>query len=198
MQSSSKQKLTLYHQTDIQSADAILSSQKMRRGSGGAVGGGIYFATTPQNTDQKAHHKGAILSARVTIRNSLVIANPTDLANHTHTKLKASGYDSVVIKCFNGDEYVVYNWSQVTDIKLVSSTCPNLAQKYVTVVCPHGARCYRKNPEHWRDFHPPGSRRSFKKASSKNVCYYGNDCYRTNPNHIRKYHPPGFIPAPKP
>jgi hypothetical protein len=41
----------LYHQTDAETAEVILRTQRMKPGSGGLAGGGIYFATTPELTD---------------------------------------------------------------------------------------------------------------------------------------------------
>ena len=55
----------LYHQTDAETAEVILRTQRMKPGSGGLAGGGIYFATTPELTGHKAHKKGVILEATV-------------------------------------------------------------------------------------------------------------------------------------
>lgn len=214
-------KITMYHQTDQNCAELILVSQKMMRGVGGSVGAAIYFALTPESTNKKAHRRGVILSALVTVGRSKVISNKSELDNFTHSQLKTSGYDSVLGKCFlTGDEYVVYNWGQVTDIKIVQSSCPIFAQKFAKVECPHGANCYRTNPDHLRDFshpqeasqcefgvncyrtnpdhikncHPPG----FQPKPKSGGCPFGARCYRQNPDHIKQLHPPGFIPAPKP
>lgn len=51
--------LKLYHQTSRAIADAIRDSGKMIRGYTGIVGGGIYFAETPRETEWKCEH-GAV------------------------------------------------------------------------------------------------------------------------------------------
>eukprot|EP00483_Globobulimina_turgida_P001476 UN01478 len=82
----------LYHQTSQQSANAILSSQTMRPGKKGIVGGGIYGATNPLDTNHKTHHHGPILKYQV--ENSVRVA-----------------YN------LRGPEYVAYNSNQVKNIR---------------------------------------------------------------------------------
>jgi hypothetical protein len=50
--------MTLYHQTNPAAANAILRSGKMMRGSAGLAGGGIYFATSKQDTDHTRRTNG--------------------------------------------------------------------------------------------------------------------------------------------
>lgn len=74
-------------------------------------GGGIYFANSIVETNNKALKKGVIIYASVYIGNSLLITNPTDI---NYNFLKKDNYDSVHITGRStGDEYVVYDSRQV-------------------------------------------------------------------------------------
>ena len=83
--------------------------------------------------------------------------------------------------------------------------------------CPYGANCYRKNPEHFKEYsHPPGvMERNLSSpppppppagyapgpryeqppvAHQKPPCPYGANCYRKNSEHFMEYsHPPGVM-----
>lgn len=79
--------------------------------------------------------------------------------------------------------------------------------------CPYGARCYRKNPQHFIDFaHPKKSKNdktadSTDGASSSTVklpttddstlppCKYGAKCYRKNLMHFAEYSHPTKVVA---
>ena len=114
----------LYHQTDKESALQILSSQRMLRGGGGSLGGGIYFAGSAEETNRKAHKTGIVLKANVYLGRTWEDKSGTGGQEYTHTNLlkRGRGYDSVTAKWFrSGTEYVVYNYDQVTDIKLADS-----------------------------------------------------------------------------
>jgi len=103
---------TLYHQTDLDGLRGILSTGRMNRGSSGYAGGGIYFAGSASETHQKAHSKGAILRANVSLGSSKTISKSD--GDIDFNSLKRSGYDSVHIQGLRtGDEYVVYNSDQV-------------------------------------------------------------------------------------
>jgi hypothetical protein len=110
----------LFHQTTEERAKEILSSQSMHRGLEGSAGGGIYFAGSEHATYGKAHHHGVILKAKVHLGRVLVLVGEA-IRHMTFSELKRLGYDSVLVTGrFNtGDEYVVYNWDQVTDIRRV-------------------------------------------------------------------------------
>ena len=108
---------TLYHQTDRDAAKSIIDSQKMRRGSVGSVGGGIYFALSVEDTERKATQKGVVLQATVRLGRTKTLASRD--SSITFTSLCGEGYDSVRLTVFNGDEYVVYNYDQVSDIRVV-------------------------------------------------------------------------------
>ena len=109
------QQTTLYHQTDLDSARAIALEGKMVRGSSDcAAGSGIYFATSKTDSDHKAHRKGVYLTAEVCLgRAKTISTRPRTLSFHS---LQNEGYDSAKLSCFNGDEYVVYNHSQVVSL----------------------------------------------------------------------------------
>jgi len=112
--------MTLYHQTSPDVARKILTSQKMRRGKGGLAGGGIYFATSPSDTENKAHRHGTILAAEVHL-GKVMRVDPNGESGITFTKLSKKGYDSVLIPRSGGAEYVVYNYDQVTSIHEVAT-----------------------------------------------------------------------------
>lgn len=82
--------------------------------------------------------------------------------------------------------------------------------------CPYGARCYRKNPEHFKEFlHPPkqttdtastsDSNDSTKRAKTKTKpslpdgknlppCKYGASCFRKNLLHFAEFsHPTAVV-----
>ena len=106
----------LYHQTDAETAEVILRTQRMKPGSGGLAGGGIYFATTPELTS-RAHKKGVILEATVALGKILTL-DATGDPTMTLQKLKSMGYGSVCIAraVSSGHEYVVYDPGQVMSI----------------------------------------------------------------------------------
>ena len=110
--------MTLYHQTDPAAANAILRSGKMMRGSAGLAGAGIYFATSKQDTNHKAHQRGAYLECRVQVGKVKTVSANGD-PSITCRSLRREGYDSVLIPRQNGHEYVVYDWAQVKSVRRV-------------------------------------------------------------------------------
>mmetsp|Transcript_14449 Transcript_14449/g.27070 ORF Transcript_14449/g.27070 Transcript_14449/m.27070 type:complete len:204 (+) Transcript_14449:62-673(+) len=113
--SSHSSTMELYHETSPDCAEQILSSQRMRRGSAGLAGGGIYFAESPQEARSKANSHGVLLRATVRVGNMKTVHRSTD---ETYTELQRQGYDSVkLLGRPSGTEYVVYNWDQVTNIR---------------------------------------------------------------------------------
>ncbi|XP_062589325.1 uncharacterized protein LOC134250975 [Saccostrea cucullata] len=74
-------------------------------------------------------------------------------------------------------------------------------------VCPYGARCYRKNPEHFKEFsHPPTKTDASSSDDGTNddtkpslndkslpPCKYGASCYRKNLLHFAEYSHPTVI-----
>lgn len=102
----------LYHQTNQQAAEAIKQSRKMKRGSSGLAGGGIYFTESIHQSHNKARQTGYMVVAKVKLGKPKRIAVSGD-SSVTYQKLLAEGYDSVLIPRANGEEWVVYNWDQV-------------------------------------------------------------------------------------
>mmetsp|Transcript_100585 Transcript_100585/g.288822 ORF Transcript_100585/g.288822 Transcript_100585/m.288822 type:complete len:189 (-) Transcript_100585:182-748(-) len=121
--SSSKGKvMTLYHQTSPEIAALILKGG-FKAGSGGWCGGGIYFATTIADTDQKAigphSHTGFIIVATVDVGKVLHL-NKTCDRSMTGKKLARRGYNSIVFNPGDGDEHVVYSNDRVISAKAYS------------------------------------------------------------------------------
>ena len=109
---------TLYHQTkDDYTANKIIDSQKFVRGKPDCwVGSGIYFALTPEDAARKANYHGPILVATVMLGNvKEVNGKEAGIKNTKFRQLLKEGYDSVCIHA-RGDEYVIYNWDQATNI----------------------------------------------------------------------------------
>lgn len=89
----------LYHQTSREAANEIIRRDRFYRGTGGAAGGGIYFATTKEATHAKAHSRGVILRAKVRL-GRVLHASPGEYRDMTFTKLQSMGYDSIRIDGF--------------------------------------------------------------------------------------------------
>ena len=116
---------TLYHQTDATAATKILETGRMFRGRSGALGGGIYFAKTPEATDRKAHSRGPILECSVKLGRIKVVYECD--SNLTFTQLQRQGYDSVLYEGFSsGPEYVVYNFDQVKPLRIHDDRVPSV------------------------------------------------------------------------
>ena len=89
----------LYHQTDEASAHAILSSQRMLRGSAGLAG-------------------GVVLRCTVELGRVKTLGSSGD-ASATFASLRQEGYDSVcIVGRSSGTEYAVYNYDQIRRIEL--------------------------------------------------------------------------------
>jgi len=108
-----------YHQTSPAVAQLIRASG-FRCGAQGALGPGIYFALSEQDTVGKAHKRGYMLVCEVNVGRTKVV----DKWNGALTKraLKKEGFDSVYItggqaSQANRPEYVVYSPRRV---KLIS------------------------------------------------------------------------------
>jgi hypothetical protein len=101
-----------YHQTG-NAATLIISSKKLKPGSGGIAGGGIYLATNPNDTMHKAHNFGFLFKVKAKLGNVQKWSPNTIQTNFTFGQLAAQGYDSVLIPRPGGDEHVVYNEDQV-------------------------------------------------------------------------------------
>ena len=103
----------LYHVTSKAAALSIQRSGKMKKGSQGAYGGGIYFASSRESANYKAHSKGYVIEADVYLGNPLQVSSTGD---HSLRELKAKGYNSVHAARGPGGgnpEWVVYSGDQV-------------------------------------------------------------------------------------
>lgn len=101
----------------------IFRDGRMLRGKDECIAGsGMYFTGSPQDTDAKGHHKGAILACHVRLGNQKDITSCVQTGGpfatrvpHSSTDLSAEGSDSVTFKLTTGREWVVHNWDQATD-----------------------------------------------------------------------------------
>jgi hypothetical protein len=112
-----------YHQTCEFWSHYIDSAHMFKPGSDGLAGGGIYMAVCESDTHHKAHHYGVLYSCDVLLGNTKVISAAGD-KSITFATLLAQGYDSVRIPRPGGDEYVVYNSDQVTNVTKSTSFVP--------------------------------------------------------------------------
>eukprot|EP00438_Fugacium_kawagutii_P035220 Skav214375 [mRNA] locus=C8776280:85:414:- [translate_table: standard] len=107
--------MELYHETSLEAATSILTSQRMYRGSSGLAGGGIYFAESPNEARKKANHHGVLLKATVRVGRMKVVHRAAD---ESCRDLERQGYDSVkLLGRDSGTEYIVYNYEQVRNIR---------------------------------------------------------------------------------
>lgn len=102
-----------YHQTDGDCAKLIMQGMTMIPGTVGAVGGGIYFATTIADTDHKAHKKGFVVEVRAFLGKQMDVPHPGD-PTISHADVKAAGCDSVKLSRAGGTEYVLYEWGRAS------------------------------------------------------------------------------------
>lgn len=112
-------RLSLIHQTSLQAAEAIISSQKMLPGSDGKFGGGIYFANTIEAATSKALRSGVYLIADVYIGKAYPCPlNDMQSVRNGKQTLLQNGYKSVIgYRMSNGKEIVAYSSDQVKNIK---------------------------------------------------------------------------------
>lgn len=108
----------LYHVTEH--GESIQAHGEMYRGGSGALGGGIYFASSAEEATRKAESKGWLVKAKVlTGKSKLVevsfLKSITCFFNKwNYSSLQRHGFDSVEAQGFkSGPEYIVYNKDQV-------------------------------------------------------------------------------------
>ena len=106
----------MYHQTDADSAAAILASQTFKPGSVGSCGAAIYFAVCAKDTNHKAQKRGVILKATIRLGRVKEVP-PSGDATLTRQSLEAQGFDSVKFLRPGGTEYVVYHPKRITKIE---------------------------------------------------------------------------------
>ena len=109
----------LYHVTSEENGKKILKSGRMYRGIQGWAGGGIYFATTPAAARSKARNSGVMLSATVLLGIVKHVTGFEGNIKKIHFRsLIREKCDSVSIDLAQtGQEYVVYNYDQVMNIR---------------------------------------------------------------------------------
>lgn len=112
-------RLSLIHQTDLRSAEAIISTQTMLPGTDGKFGGGIYFANTIEAASQKAGRTGVFLIADVYLGKSYPCPyNEMQSVRSGKQILLQNGYKSIIgYRISNGKEIVAYSSDQVKNIK---------------------------------------------------------------------------------
>ena len=138
-----RNKLTLYHQTSPTAAASIIKSSKMRCGTQGIAGGGIYFARTAAETQNKAHHTGVILQCSV--RTGYYLTKPGNWYDHHYSlsKLQSEHRNAECVRILRagGIEYVVYRPSQVRILacQIIGSNqwfnCQNLRHNTAALRC---------------------------------------------------------------
>jgi len=109
----------LYHMTDA--GEEIKKSGEMLRGKTGLVGGGIYFADSPETCRAKAESQGYIIKAKVLVGKAKRVSFGASskfleslMNQYTFTSLQAEGYDSLhAVELRTGEEFIVYNKDQV-------------------------------------------------------------------------------------
>merc|ERR1711953_1145002 len=116
---------TLYHITSH--GEEIKSSREMHPGSKGIVGGGIYFASSPDVCKRKCLSDGWLVKAKVLTGKAKPVqffdASKSKMVaflnQYTLLRLKAEGFDSIKVTGLRtGDEYVVYSKDQVEILKV--------------------------------------------------------------------------------
>jgi len=115
--------MTLYHMTGLEAGPMILANG-FRPGFEGWCGGGIYFATTPQQTRTKAigpeSHQGFLIEATVNV--GLVKYMPATCDRSlTGQRVASEGYDSVSFNPGDGQEYIVYSASRVISSRRIAA-----------------------------------------------------------------------------
>ncbi len=119
--------MTLFHQTSPAFGQKIIQEQRFlcsdpSKGKPLLAGPGIYFAASAVDTNHKVRNpanKGCILAATVSLGKVLAIGFDGDKSITLET-LRARGFDSVSIPRNGnpGTEYVVYDYRQVTNIRV--------------------------------------------------------------------------------
>lgn len=117
---------TLFHQTDLTSAEQIILTQTMRPGTSGLFGPGIYFANTIEATDHKCRRTGVYLIADVDLGKIIKITKKQVTSHQIDpSKIPSQGYDSIEGRRLKtGREYVVFDPNRVKNIKFVYGTRP--------------------------------------------------------------------------
>ena len=120
-QKTDSNKTLLYHQTGAPSTKAIIESGRMKVGTHGTAGGGIYFACTEQET-RKALTRGFVFMCLVKLGETLDIGRKRTSADfrkgfgkldYKTLQMRDPPVDSVSLQTGSGPECVVYHSDQV-------------------------------------------------------------------------------------
>lgn len=192
--------LKLYHVTDEAGIAGIHRTQMMKAGSKGMLGGGMYFAETPDQAKDKAKHRGFLLEVLVRVGWIIVLDREV---NHGLTKdmLRAVGCDSVKSVGHNtGNEYVVYDPDQIIAAWIVEGVpdAPKLVfpgpEGDDRPLCVYGKSCERCNPQHFvehRHSCPPVFKVDLPAPGQRSLCPEGQRCRNKSVEHFKSYsHPP--------
>lgn len=119
------ERMVLYHQTSPEIAAEILRTHALKPGTKGMAGGGIYFATTPEDTLGKAQRTGTILRCTVKLGKVKTLPSEGDpsLDFARLQQDKEGPFDSVLIPR-DRPERVVYMSDQVEEIEYHSGVRP--------------------------------------------------------------------------
>jgi hypothetical protein len=121
--------MNLYHQTSPEACKSILATG-FQSGHGGWCGGGIYFASTPDDTRTKAitPHSGIGCMLEVKVNVGRVKTFPCcrlcggakgQQIAWTEAKLAAEGYDSITTNPGDGPEYIIYNTNRIVSMRTI-------------------------------------------------------------------------------
>ncbi|CAE8610862.1 unnamed protein product [Polarella glacialis] len=122
---SGRKLMTLYHQTGYDAGPLILANG-FKPGLFGWCGGGIYFATSPLETERKAigsdSHIGFMIKATVDVGRIKYMGRQCNKKLNGE-KLENMGYDSVSFNPSDGQEYVVYSSDRVLSTVQIPYHC---------------------------------------------------------------------------
>ena len=107
---------TLYHATNATAANNILNGG-FRCGSSGCCGGGIYFASTPQQARHKSRNGSeVVLSAQVNIGTAMVFTRAPDSYQMNRIDRSGSVYLPHGASGVGEDEYCVFSSSRISNV----------------------------------------------------------------------------------
>lgn len=194
--------LLLYHVTGQAGLSGIKQCQAMKSGSGGKLGGAIYFADSEAVAQHKALSKGVTLVALVEVGRIMVLKNA--YSNVTKEKLEKVGCNCIKSIYPNGAEYIIYNPALVKVVWVTSGspTGPQVVFPFndTRPLCKYDGGCTQKGPFHFAKYKhsvPPKFPMRIPTPEQKEPCKYGADCKRKNQFHFMKYSHPATVPVPQ-
>lgn len=116
--------LVLYHQTDLPSAEAIISTQTFKPSVAGCFGGGVYFANTIEAAQLKSARKGVFLVAEVSLGLLYPVhANNIFILGPYLQQIMNKGYKGIIgYGMPSGREIVVFDPKRIHNIKFCCGT----------------------------------------------------------------------------